>query len=260
MSCDCAPGLLDCIPRPSLTKMCCPKPKGCCSPRSIDVVPDDCITAFEAGETLTEECQQYRKLLEGYRDALEVALKLIASRVCMARYAGGCCVVVRGCTEARCCSSCCGSCRQCDAASLDATTLEECVKRDQIASISDGWKIRNGRTMRLYGPVSDCGGEFEFKITLKPLCPLFTQAWLRLACELLPCADSCGRDRDTVSESNDGITRSFESASERREAGLLGSWLADELERDCHRSTVRFGRRDPITDFEFVSCEAEARQ
>lgn len=229
------------MPKPGVADLCCPGVSSCCEPDlQLSKIDAATLAFWDNSEALPEgyeppdgcTAEEVEALLKRYTRAICVAHETIASVVCMARYAAGCCIKLGICIETPCCCTC--DCHACETCVRESKRLNKiCVPRDRVKAVKlDGEDILdndgpvsveycNG-TWRLFGTKT---GKFELCFELAGPTVLWEEAVRSYACDSVPCEHTkgCDRDEDTViGLGRDGEDRAF-----------VGDKFADRLQRDC---------------------------
>ena len=249
MSCQCASDAIDCMPRPGVADLCCPKAGGCCKPvLQFSDIPAGTLAQFDLDGTVPDDAAEGTlDLLQQYAKGIAAAFEQLVARSCMAEYVGGCQYLTKVCVPASC-SCCCSSCDLCYRETVPLVKASHCVGRSRVEAVTvngvpaslngdDAGAVFdvswcNG-AWRLHGVDPDCGGVVEVAFILKPLPELFCNAVLDLACQRVPClhSSSCNREDD----------RNWRLALLDR--GLTGSDFGDAMVTECKGADrVRLGR------------------
>lgn len=261
MSCHCATEAAVCMPKPGVADLCCPTTGGCCQPQvTLATIPADTIAQFDLDGTVPDGSHAgFLPLLQKYAAAICASQELLASRVCMSRYAASCCVTFDVCVPGDCCCSCsCGACDLCDRFGVKIREL--CVPVDRVASVTVNGEpaALNGDNpdaafnlgyqsgnWKLYGLDADCGGSATVVVQLAEPTALWAEAVKALACSRVPCphTKSCNKEQEAVIDLR------------YHDAGLLGVDFADDLVRECcNRSGARFAERRYVQNVRWGDC------
>lgn len=271
MSCECASEAIECMPLPGVADLCCPASAGCCKPRlslAIIEATNPGITAvFDETGTVPEGTPvSHLAMLQQYADAIEASAELLASRVCMARYAAECCVCTTICAP-QTCTCTCNCCAICERESIRIDKASKCFARNRVESVTvDGQPASLngdnpdatylvawcGSGWRLYGVETGCGGKrVEICFTLKPATAMWRQATLDMACSRVPCqhAASCSTEDDRAYYL---ALRSSNVITGR--PALTGLPSVDDLVAECCTAGWRIGTGSKSETVRWAAC------
>lgn len=246
--CECAAGAINCMSRPGVADLRCTD-CGCCDASDLTLADIDAATLawFDAGAEPggpgeTADAAELA-LMADYAAAVEMAWERVTSRVCMARYVGGCVLTVTLCTPASAARTVCrctdGTCP----AGLFLPELSDQVHPSRIGAVTSGgdpvsldgsdpsaaWTLTTHDGYRLHGPIPA-----SLTIQTRDPLTLFVEAVESLACKLVPGVhgSECSIGGGVALLAGDGDP--------------FGDPFADALRRECYGAGGWAGRASAV--------------